>query len=57
MAGIIQSTVCHIVIEVSEVITEMLWEEHIVKVFPNTVEEFKTTTVDMKSEWQFLLHF
>ena len=53
MAGIAQSTVCRIVIDVRELITEMLWEEHVEKRFPNTVEEFKTAMVDMESEWQF----
>ena len=50
MAGIAQSTVCRIVIEVS--VTEMLLEEHVEKLFPNTVEVFKTAMVDMELEWQ-----
>ena len=52
-----QSTVCCIVIEVSELITEMLREEHVEKLFPNTVKEFKTAMVDMKLEWQFPFAF
>ena len=50
MAGIAQSTVYRIVIEVS--VTEMLLEEHVEKLFPNTVEVFKTAMVDMELEWQ-----
>ena len=49
--------VCCFVIKVSELITEMLWEEHVEKLFPNTVEEFKTAMVNMESEWQFLFVF
>ena len=31
----------------------MLLEEHVEKLFPNTVEKVKTAMVDMESEWQF----
>ena len=53
MASIAQSAVCCIVIEVSELIIEMMWEEHVEKIFPNTVEELKTVVLDMEFEWQF----
>ena len=53
IAGIAQSTISRIIVKVSELITEMLWEEHVEKHFPNTVEEFKTAMVDMASELQF----
>ena len=45
-----KSTVCRIAIEVTELITEMLWEEHVEKLCPNTLEEFKTAVVDMEPE-------
>ena len=47
----IAHTFCRIVIKVSELITEMLWEEHVGKLFPNIVEKFKTAIVDMELEW------
>ena len=49
VAGIAH-TFCRIVIKVSELITEMLWEKHIGKLFPNIVEKFKTAMVDMELE-------
>ena len=51
MAGVTQSKVCRIVIDVSELITEMLWEEHVENFFPKHC--VKTAMVDMESEWQF----
>ena len=45
----------HIMIELSELITEMLRKEYAEKLFPKTLEEFKTATIDMESKWQF--HF
>ena len=33
----------------------MVWEEHVEKLFPNTVEELKTVMFDMEFEWHF--HF
>ena len=45
-----KSTVCRIAIEVTELITEMLWEEHVEKLCPNTLEELKTAVVDMEPE-------
>ena len=41
----------------SELITEILWEEHVEKFFQKTVEEFKTALVDMESEWKFPFEF
>ena len=35
----------------------MLWEEHVEKLFANTMEKFKTAMVDMESEWQFPFAF
>ena len=42
-------------IELSELITEMLRKEYAEKLFPKTLEEFKTATIDMESKWHF--HF
>ena len=50
IAGMAKSTVCRIAIKVTELITEMLWEEHVEKLCPNTLEEFKTAVVDMEPE-------
>ena len=52
-----KSIVCCIVIKVSELITEILWEEHAENFFRKTVEEFRTAMLDMESEWKFPFEF
>ena len=53
MTGIAQSNVCRIVIEVSELIAEVLWEDYVNKYFPKTIEQYETCLMDMDEEWQF----
>ena len=57
MAGIAESTVCQIVIEVSEAIVETLWKDGVDKYFPQTEKDFKTGLLDMDEEWQFPFAF
>ena len=53
MAGIAESTVCQIIIEVSEAIVETMWPDAVDKHFPKTESDFKTAMLDMDEEWQF----
>ena len=47
------STICLIVIEVSEAIVNNLWRDHVENLFPRTRNEFVDKIVEMESRWQF----
>ena len=53
MTGFATPTVCNIVIEVSQSITENLWEVSVEKHWPTTEAEFLEKLIEMESMWQF----
>ena len=50
MAGVAESTVCKIVIEVCEDIVETLWTDAVDKYFPKSKNDFKNSLLDMGEE-------
>ena len=53
IAGVAESTVCQIIIDVCKAIAEKLWEESVESHFPESKEEFQEFMITMGSEWQF----
>ena len=53
IAGVAESTVCQIIIDVYKAIAEKLWEESVESHFPESKEEFQEFMITMGSEWQF----
>lgn len=47
------STICSIVIEVSQALVSCLWEVSVQKHMPKTEEDFKNKMLDMDESWQF----
>ena len=53
LAGIGESTVCGIIIEVCQLIVENSWQEYVAKFWPDTQEQLQELMEMMDSEWQF----
>ena len=53
MVGLVESTICQIVVEVCKAIVEELWSEAVDCHFPKSDEDFKEKLLDMDEEWQF----
>ena len=52
MVGLAESTVCQILVEVSNAIVEELWSETVDRHFPKSDEDFKEKLLDMVAEWE-----
>ena len=57
MAGVAESTVCQIIIDVCRAIAETLWEESVESHFPESKEEFQEFMITTESKWQFHMPF
>ena len=53
LAGIGESTVCGIIIEVFQLIVENFWQEYVAKFWPDTEEKVQELMEMMDSEWHF----
>ena len=53
MAGVAESTVFQIIIDVCKAVAETLWEESVESHFLESKEEFQESMITMGSEWQF----
>ena len=53
MVGLVESTVCQLVVEVYIAIIEEFWSETVEIHFPKTNDEFKDKLKHMDAEWQF----
>ena len=53
LAGIGESTVCGIIIEVCQLMVENFWQEHVAKFWPDSEEKLQELMEVMDSEWQF----
>ena len=57
MAGLAESTVCKIVIEVCNAIIEKLWTDPVDRHFPKSVDDFRNKLQEMECEWQYKYAF
>ena len=57
MAGLAESTVCKIVIEVCNAIIENLWADAVDRHFPKSVDDFRNKLQEMECEWQYKYAF
>ena len=53
MCGLATSTVCRIIIDTCEAITEVLWDETVSKHFPSSKNDFSQSLQEFGEEWQF----
>ena len=57
MAGLAESTVWKIVIEVCNAIIEKLWTDPVDRHFPKSVDDFRNKLQEMECEWQYKYAF
>ena len=57
LTGLGTSTVCEIVIEVSQALVEHFWEDEVASHFPQNTDELKRKMEEMDKEWQFTYAF
>ena len=55
LTGLGVSTVCEVVIEVSQAIVENLWESEVASQFPQNANELRRKMEEMDEEWQFTM--
>ena len=57
LTGLGVSTVCEVVIEVSQAIVENLWDNEVASHFPQNANELRRKMEEMDEEWQFTCAF
>ena len=57
MAGVAESTVCVITIEVCTAIVKLMWTEQVGDLFPESKDQFISSMKDMEAHWQFGFSF